>query len=69
MPQATKSFLVYLAPEGEATCLRRAKNLGVASKECGEVTQQIVQDVNLHIAGKKNMDAQLFLRAETTTEE
>ena len=64
-----KSFLVYFAPEEEATYLRRAKNLGVASKECSELTQQIVQDVNLHIANKKKMNAQRFLRADTTTEE
>ena len=45
-----KSFVVYFNPEEEATYLLRAKNLCVASKECSELTQQIVQDVNLHIA-------------------
>ena len=48
--------------------MQRAKNLGVVSKECSELTQEIVQDVNLH-ANRKNMNAQWFLRAETTTEE
>ena len=48
-----KSFVVYFTLEEEATYMRRAKNLGVAPKECRELTQQIVQDVNLHIANKK----------------
>ena len=52
-----KSFLVYFAPEEEATYLRRAKNLGVASKECRELTQEIVKDVNSHIANTKDMMA------------
>ncbi len=49
--------------------MRRAKNLGVASKECLELTQQIVQDVNLHIANKKKMSSQRFLRGDTTWEQ
>ena len=64
-----KSFVVYLNPEEEATYLRRAKNLGVASKQCRELTQQIVQDVNLHIANKKKMSSQRFLRGDTTWEQ
>ena len=64
-----KSFVVYFTPGEEATYLRRAKNLGVASKECLELTQQIVQDVNLHIANKKKMSSQRFLRGDTTWEQ
>ena len=68
-PSGTKSFLVYFAPEEEATYLWRAKNLGMASQQCLELTQEIVQGVNSHIACKKNRNAQRFIRAETTTEE
>ena len=66
---ASKSFLVYFAPDEEATFLRRAKNLNLTSRDCRELTQEIVQGVNSHIACRKNMNAQRFLRAETTTEE
>ena len=60
------SFLIYFAPEEQATYLRRAKNLGVAPKDCQKLTQQIVQDVNSHIASSKNKNAQRFLQDKTT---
>jgi hypothetical protein len=61
---------VGLTAEQEATLLRRAKNLKIESaKDSRRLTQEIVQDVILHIANGKAKNVQRFIRGETTTEE
>ena len=66
-PQNSPKFscAVSFTAEEEQTYLQRAKNLGMADKACLELTQQIVQNVNSHIASSKNKNAQRFLGAET----
>ena len=64
------SFVVHFTADQAATFLRRAKNLKLESaKDCRQLTQEIVQDVNSHLANGNVKHALRFLRGETTTEE
>ena len=65
-PSTQLSFLVKFTPDQAETYFTRAKNMGLASA-CGhQLTQEIVQDVNSHIANGKKRNAQRFLRGNTT---
>ena len=51
---------------------REQKNLKLESakdSDCRQLTQEMVQDVNSHLANGKATQAQRFLRGETTTGE
>jgi hypothetical protein len=46
------SFIINLTSEEQAAILYRAKHLQIAPKECEQLTQQFLQDVNSYIGDK-----------------